>query len=242
MGITNELRLVRREMLQQQRRQVTIFTEVQQVLHVQCVDAVLRVVLDDLVADEQRLVRVRGTKTVERETTGQTGDGTEETFERFGHVVGNEVLIDLHHRDDGLLRVRKLCFTTDTKQLLVVNHSKTTISIDESNTIIAHLRGDQPVQGERRDSGIGIHHEHILVEGRVDTDDVLDLVVHLELKRVHRRIEVDLKTILSSLGSDKQPPGHTLFKKCITTIWESRFPRLPGRDLSFGLPTLTTTR
>ena len=77
MGIANELSLEEREVLEQESRQVTIFSEMQQVLHVQRVDAILRIVLDKLVADEQRLVCVRRPETIERETTGQTGDGSE---------------------------------------------------------------------------------------------------------------------------------------------------------------------
>ena len=60
MGIADELGLEEREVLEQKSRQVTILSEMQQVLRVQRVDAVLRVVLDHLVGDEERLVRVRG--------------------------------------------------------------------------------------------------------------------------------------------------------------------------------------
>ena len=56
-----------------------------------------------------------------------------------------------------------------------------------------HLRGDEAVQREGMDSSIGIHHEQVLVESRVDTDDILDLVVHFELEGVHGRVEVDLE-------------------------------------------------
>ena len=129
MSVPDELRLVVREVLEQQCGQVTIFTKVQQVLHVQGVDAILRVVVDDLVADEQGLVGIRGAETVERETTGQTSDGAEQTFESLGHVVRNEVLVDLHHRDDRLLSVRQLSFTADTEELLVMNHPKRALSV-----------------------------------------------------------------------------------------------------------------
>lgn len=87
----------------------------QQILHVQRVDAILGVVLDDLVADEQRLVRVGCAETVEGETTGQTGDGAEQRLERLRHVVGNEVLVNLHHGDNRLLRVSQFRFTTNTE-------------------------------------------------------------------------------------------------------------------------------
>ena len=54
MGITDELGLEVREVLQQQRRHETILSEVQQVLHVQSVDTVLRVVTNDCIGNEQR--------------------------------------------------------------------------------------------------------------------------------------------------------------------------------------------
>ena len=54
------------------------------------------------------------------------------------------------------------------------------------------LRRDKTIQGKRRDSRIGIHHEDVLVEGRVDTNDVLDLMVNFQLQRVHGRVEVNL--------------------------------------------------
>ena len=38
---------------------------------------------------------------------------------------------------------------------------------------------------------IGIHHEDVLVEGGVDSDDVAHLVVNFELEGIHRSVEVD---------------------------------------------------
>ena len=67
----------------------------QQILHVLRVDAILGVVLDDLVADEQRLVRVGCAETVEGKTTGQTGDGAEQRFESLGEMMGDVVLVNL---------------------------------------------------------------------------------------------------------------------------------------------------
>lgn len=87
----------------------------QQVLHVQCIDAILRVVLDELVGDDERLVRVWGANAIEGETTGQTGNGAEQAFKGLRHVMRDEVLVDLHHGDDGLLRVGQLGFTTNTQ-------------------------------------------------------------------------------------------------------------------------------
>lgn len=95
MSVANELRLEIREVLKKKCGEVSIFSEVQQVLHVQCVHTILRVVLDQLVGDEERFVRIRSPQAVERETTGQTCHRTEETLECLGHVVGDEVLVDL---------------------------------------------------------------------------------------------------------------------------------------------------
>jgi len=64
MGVPNELRLETREMLEEERGQVTIFTEMQEVLHVQGVDTIFRVVLDELVRNEQGLVRVGGSQSI----------------------------------------------------------------------------------------------------------------------------------------------------------------------------------
>ena len=61
------------------------------------------------------------------------------------------------------------------------------------------LRRDQSIQRHRVNGCIGINHEHVLVERRVDTDDVLDLVVDLKLEWVHWRVEVDL-TVLQQLS------------------------------------------
>jgi len=74
MGVSDKLRLESREMLQQERRQVTIFTKMEQVFHVQRIHAIFGIVGDELVRDEKRLVGVGRAQSVESETTGQTGD------------------------------------------------------------------------------------------------------------------------------------------------------------------------
>jgi len=71
MGIPNELRLETREMLEEERGQVTIFTEMQEILHMQGVDAVFRVVLDEQVRNERGLVRVGGSQAMEGEQPGK---------------------------------------------------------------------------------------------------------------------------------------------------------------------------
>jgi len=53
MGISNEFRLVCGKMLEDQRGEVPIFAKVQEVLEVEGVDAVLGVVIDNLVRDEE---------------------------------------------------------------------------------------------------------------------------------------------------------------------------------------------
>ena len=58
MSVTDELGLVHREVLQEESREVTIFTKMEKVLHVEGVDSVFGIVLDDSVGDEQGLVGV----------------------------------------------------------------------------------------------------------------------------------------------------------------------------------------
>ena len=77
MSITDELGPETREVLEQERGEVTIFSEMQKVLHVQRIDAIFRIVVDELVGDEEWLVRIRGAETIEGEATGQASDGTE---------------------------------------------------------------------------------------------------------------------------------------------------------------------
>lgn len=95
MGIANELGLVQREVLQEERSQVSIFSKVQQVLHVQGIDAVLRVVLDHLVGYQKWFVGIGSPQAIERETTRQTGNRSEQTLESLSHVMRDEVLVDL---------------------------------------------------------------------------------------------------------------------------------------------------
>lgn len=78
--------------------------------------------MDDLVGYEEWLVRVGRAETVEGETTGKTGDGTEKGLESLGHVVRDEVFVDLHHGDDGPFRIGQRSFSTDGETFLVVNH------------------------------------------------------------------------------------------------------------------------
>jgi len=67
-GVPNKLRLVIREVLEEQCGQITILPEMKQVLHVQCIDSVLGVILYDLVGNEKWLVGVRSSQAVHGET------------------------------------------------------------------------------------------------------------------------------------------------------------------------------
>lgn len=93
--MSHKFGLVILEMLENQGGQVSILTQVEEVLEMQRVDPILRIVLDDTMRDKQRLVRVWRTESVHGETTGQTSDGTEETFKRFGEVMRDEIFVDL---------------------------------------------------------------------------------------------------------------------------------------------------
>lgn len=85
--IWTKLGLVLWEMLHQQRRQESIFTQTEQVLLVQGVDVGFGVFLDDAVADDDRTTLVGRANSVEGETTGKTGDGAKERLEGFGEMV-----------------------------------------------------------------------------------------------------------------------------------------------------------
>ena len=59
-------------------------------------------------------------------------------------------------------------------------------------TICTNARRDQSVDRQGIDCCIGINHEQVLVERGVDSNNVFDLVVHLQLEWIHRCVEVDL--------------------------------------------------
>jgi hypothetical protein len=74
LSVPDELGLVVREVFEQQGRQVSIFTKMEQVLHMEGVDAVLRVVIDNSFGDEEWFVCIGGAEPVHGETTGQASD------------------------------------------------------------------------------------------------------------------------------------------------------------------------
>ena len=74
MSVPDKLGLVVWEVLEQQGCQISIFTKMEQVLHMESVDAVLRVVIDDRLGDEEWLMGVRSAESVHSEATGQASD------------------------------------------------------------------------------------------------------------------------------------------------------------------------
>ena len=90
-----ELCTERREVLQHEGREVTIFTEGEQVLLVQGVDIRFGVLLDDTVGYDDRATLVCCTDSVHGETTGQTCDRTEQTLEGLGQMMRDVVLVNL---------------------------------------------------------------------------------------------------------------------------------------------------
>ena len=90
-----ELRLKRREMLEEQSRKVTILTEREQVLLMEGINVGLCIVLDDAVGDDDRTTLICGSDSVQRETAGETGNGAEKTLKSLGEVVRNVVLVHL---------------------------------------------------------------------------------------------------------------------------------------------------
>ena len=76
-----ELGLERRKVLHQECSQESIFAKREQVLLVQGGDDWLRVLLNDPVRDDDRPALVGCADTIERETAGKTGHGTEQALE-----------------------------------------------------------------------------------------------------------------------------------------------------------------
>ena len=93
--IRSELEPVRWEMLHQERCQITIFTEREQVLLVQSINIAFCIVVDNAIGDDDRATFVGSTDPVHRETSGQTRHGAEQALERLRQVVGDVVLVDL---------------------------------------------------------------------------------------------------------------------------------------------------
>jgi hypothetical protein len=61
----------------------------------QRIDSVFRIIFDNLIRDEKRLMRVGSAEPVKGKTTRKTSNGTKETFEGLRHVMGQEVFVHL---------------------------------------------------------------------------------------------------------------------------------------------------
>lgn len=86
-SVWRKLHLEGREVLHHQSGQVSIFTEGEQVFLVQRVDVDFGIFVDNPGRDDDGSTLVGRTNSINTETTGQTGDGTEKTFERLSQVV-----------------------------------------------------------------------------------------------------------------------------------------------------------
>lgn len=86
-----------REGLKHECGQVSVLTKEEEILCVQCIDNVLRVVFDDVRVGKDRdpvvLAALGGLDTVHAETTGETGNTAKDGFESLSQVVGDEVPI-----------------------------------------------------------------------------------------------------------------------------------------------------
>ena len=105
-----ELGLEGWEVLHDQGRQETIFTQRKQVLLVQGVHVRLGVLVNYTVRDDDGTSFVGGANAEEREATGQAGDGTEEALESLCEMVLNIVFIYL------ILRVSLNCVVEGMRQ------------------------------------------------------------------------------------------------------------------------------
>lgn len=89
------------ERLQHEGRKVTIFTEEQQILLVEGIDDVLRIVFDNIGVGEDRdpvsRLALGRFDAVDRETAGQTRNTTKHGLERLGKMMGDIVLEDWAH-------------------------------------------------------------------------------------------------------------------------------------------------
>lgn len=74
MSIPDKLGLVGGEVFQEQSCQVTILSQVQQVLHMERIDSVFRIVVKKLIGDEEGFMGVWSAQAVEGETTGKTSN------------------------------------------------------------------------------------------------------------------------------------------------------------------------
>ena len=95
--IRTELGLEGWEMLHQEGRQETVFTEGKEILLMQRVNIRLSILFNNSARDYNGTTLVGCSDTIETETSRQTSDGAKQTFERFRKVVRNVVFVYLNH-------------------------------------------------------------------------------------------------------------------------------------------------
>ena len=173
-SVEDVLRLVLRVKLQQYSSQIAILTQVQQIFHVQGIDAYFRVGVNDFATDEKRLSGFRSPDTIHAETTRETGHRSKQRLESFGEIVRYVILVDLDHRNKRRLGIGKRCFATNRNKPRVMQESR-----------------HHPCCRVWGYHSVGIDLKHKLVECWVHTNDIPDLMMHLEFKRTHWCIVVD---------------------------------------------------
>lgn len=167
--LRNKEQLAARENLEHERRQVTVLSEQQQVLLVQSVDHVFRVLFHHVrVGQDRHIVALgsfRSLDPVHAETSGQTSDTTKDRLERLVQVVRNVVFKHLDHGDPTVRLVLDLGFTAKTHDVGV-----------------AHERGHLVPQRVREHLGVGIDKHDGLVLVRWDTTKTPNLGEQVVLK------------------------------------------------------------
>ena len=178
-GLGHKDLLPLRKGLEHQGREVAVLAQQQQVLLVQRVHDVLRVVLHHVRVREDGhpvvLPALGRLDPVHAEAAGQARDPAEDGLERLGEVVRDEVLEHLHHRHPRLALVRDLGLAAEAHDVRVLDHGRD------------HVR-----EAVREDLGVGVDHEDRLVEVRRDARHLPDAVEHLELELGHALVEHDL--------------------------------------------------
>ena len=117
----DEAQLHHMELIQHQRGEHTIFSELVQVSFVKRMDIVSTVPLVDIVTAEQRLLIFR-IESVHCEAPRKACDTPKYTLERLFHVMGTVIFEDLYHGDQTLIPVVNLSLTTASEDGLVVVH------------------------------------------------------------------------------------------------------------------------
>lgn len=91
------------------------------------------------------------------------------------HLLALSPSTNLQHRDKSLLRIAQASLSTKTNDLFVVGEGT-----------------DEAVETQRLYFRIGIDLQDVLVKARINTDDILDLMVYFQLHGCHWRAKVDL--------------------------------------------------